>query len=467
MRLLEAVGCVLALILVSDAYFDCRRRGMSCNTGTCNINTGNCNCLDNTSGKDCGQGPETTGCVGDCQNDGTCTDISGSPSCYCNETFTGPLCELRRSQVECSGENMTITIRPYTGFVGAVYIRNQANTADCEFEQKTDAQSTYYEQVFNLREGCSAIVKNDTPGEDDVTFQREVIVQYNPNLETRLDQIITVSCEHIAANTSDLESTMPSVDVDQRTNLTRDETKSVYEPVEFEIQERSGGKVSPPIFIGRELRLFFSLKDTAVFKTLNVESCMAVNGRSGSDRKTQNLVQNSCPTIESIDVLRGPLARNTDQSAVVINFDAFKFVDSNDLEFECKVRTCKEGDTRCEAETCFGTDTGFGRRKRDTDVGRMQEEETVVRSRITVIDPHSSQIMTGSVSDSKECIQRTDIILTIAMLAAAVFILFIVTFCLALKALRSRREKSVDSDTDSTTSSGGTRLRIPRVRSVF
>ncbi|XP_046574911.1 EGF-like domain-containing protein 2 [Haliotis rubra] len=467
MRFAAVVGCVLALVLVSDAYFDCRRRGMSCNGGACDPITGSCICINNSTAKDCGLGPETTGCVGECQNDGTCTDILGPPSCYCNETFTGPLCELRRSQVECSGENMTITIRPYTGFVGRVYIRDQANNDQCAFEEKTDEATPYYQQIYNLREDCSAIVKNDTPGVGDVTFQREVIVQYNPNLETRIDQIITISCEHIAANTSDLDSTMPSVDVDQRTNLTRDDTKSVYEPVEFEIQERTGGKVTPPVFIGRELRLFFSLKDTAVFKTLNVESCMAVNGLTGSNRKTQNLVQNSCPTIESFEVLRGPPARNSDQTAVVINFDAFKFVDSHELEFECKIRTCKEGDTRCEPETCFGAETGFGRKKRDTGSRMLDDDETVMRRRITVIDPHSSQIITGSPNKSKECIQRIEIIVTIAILAAAVFILFIVTLCLALRALRSRAKTSASSDTDSTTSSDGTRLRIPRVRSVF
>ncbi|XP_041372220.1 EGF-like domain-containing protein 2 [Gigantopelta aegis] len=465
---------MLLLLRAVDGYFDCRRQGMSCVAGGCNLVDGNCACPIGINGTDCGLNISeinATACDPSCEHGGTCLAQTTGNQCYCPEVYTGKTCEKRRAMVECTGANMTITVYPYTGFHGLVYVHEQQQDATCDFDTLQDSDgANFFEKTFDLETGCGAIVKNNTPKADDRTFEREIIIQYNPNMQTALDQFLNISCVHKAKELTTLSSNVENLLIENRGNLSRDNTSSEYTPVALEIQNIDGTPVHGAVYVGRPLRLYFFLTDLAVYDNLRVEDCVAKNGLAGSEMKNETLVKDSCRQPRANQILRGEMEQDA-KKGVIIKFDVFKFVDTNIIEFECKVRVCKSTDTRCDPKTCNGELNGLGRRKRETPSGK--KDHVVVKDSLYVTDVmRSSSTQSVSPPRAHECLQISEILSVIIILSSAVIILMCATCCLTLVLVRRKTHQKTKSsastsqmDVSSTSTSGSSgHMRLPRIR---
>ncbi|XP_050405822.2 EGF-like domain-containing protein 2 [Patella vulgata] len=268
-----------------------------------------------------------------------------------------------------------------------------------------------------------------------------------------------------------------SVAVDQRANLTEDQTITTYEPVLFAVQDASGMAIAPPLYIGTPLRLYFPLADTRKYTSLLLLSCDALNGPDAPQPLRVRLVDDGCPTADGISVMKGGVVYDNIMPSAIVYFSIFRFSNSPVISFECNVKVCEPNDAACTPPQCNAQTGGVSRRRRSAISGGASAE-IVLKETLTVLDPSDRIVVPVVPSNdlpketvetvdqenqvhSEKCFQSEGIVVIIVILVVTVVLLLFVTMCLSVRFIKSKSQvKVIEAPTPMTAER---MIRIPRL----
>ncbi|XP_050405515.1 EGF-like domain-containing protein 2 [Patella vulgata] len=429
-------------ISAQNIYFNCRLQGHTClNGGTCNGNTGMCSCTPSHQGYDCGLAKDSivsTRCDPPCQN-GVCYAAEPQNKCYCSsDSYFGEACEQRRAQVACFGDRFNITIVPFPQFFGTVYIKDNRTDDACMFTQVTDPDTNLqsYKASLDFNSGCSIMEANNAPNPEQTTYSTEVTIGNSPVFETGYDFAVKAACIFSDADNQNVSA--GAVPVDERTNFPIDQTSTVYEPVKFTTQRANGMAITPPLYIGSPLKLYFTLLDLRKYTKFQVVNCDATNGLENNDEKRVRIIENGCPTTEGKGIFTSYIIYD-DIPSVCVYFDAFRFPNSPIVSFACDVNVCKPEDD------CAPSDCSVQARTRRSAVSNTTGKHFAVTGSVTVLTPKETDTGSEHPTDQQEleldkenCLQQQEIIVVVIMLAITVVFLLIVTLCFSLSFIKSK-----------------------------
>ncbi|KAK6181713.1 hypothetical protein SNE40_009515 [Patella caerulea] len=400
-----------------------------------------CSCTSGHTGYDCGLASDTilsTPCDPPCQN-GICYTASPQNKCYCSsDSYFGEACEQRRAQVSCFGDRFNITIVPFPPFFGAVYVKGNRTDDACMFTQVTDPDTNLlsYQASLEFNSGCSIMKVNNTPMPEETTYSTKVTIGNSPVFETGYDFAVKAAC--IFSDSDDQNVSVGVVPVDERTNFPKDETSTVYEPVKFTTRRANGMAITPPLYIGSPLKLFFTLTDLQKYSKFQVVNCDAVNGLENNNAMSVRIIENGCPTTAGASIFTSPIIYD-DIPSVSVYFDSFRFPNSPIVSFACDVNVCKPEDL------CTLPDCSVQTRSRRSADSNATGEHFSVKGSISVLAPKETETGGELPNDQRElevdnenCLQQQEIIVVVIMLAITVVFLLIVTLCFSLSFIKSK-----------------------------
>ncbi|GAB1609338.1 EGF-like domain-containing protein 2 isoform X2 [Argonauta hians] len=471
MYLLEYIQPLLMMTLIYSQRvdFDCRRWGVSCaKNGRCLTNSNYCECSNNYTGHDCGLLPSSISpspnCGGlKCQNGGTCVTANETFYCYCSPSFYGDRCENSRVTVDCQSNQMAIKIAPFGQFTGKIFVKDFEDNPNCSFNNYGDA----WELNLDYFSGCGAGVEgqtvfSDIPKIGDVSFKREIVVLYNQDIMNSFDELHTVSCQHNLKMVIDPMSMTSNVVEDS--NLTKTDTKNIYNPIGFEIKDTNGDPLQKAVFVGDKVQLTFILWDNEVFNDFHVSDCEAFE--AGGGHGSIKLIENSCVNKNAFSVIAGDLKKDgATPMTISLLIRAFRFVKSPAVSFRCNVIGCKPGDDSCSAMTCSDNNNAFGRKRRD--VGGVpielldgKDQQKTLSKTLYVRELSIQNMSTMTAPD--DCLAKNEFITMITCLGAVVLVLLILCGVLVYLVRRKRSDKDYNGEPPHK-SMGIVDFKIPRV----
>ncbi|XP_014769934.1 EGF-like domain-containing protein 2 isoform X1 [Octopus bimaculoides] len=488
MYLLEYIQPLLMMTLIysQKVDFDCRRWGVSCaKNGRCLTTSNYCECSNNYTGHDCGlltfsaHEPHmlmsekswsssispSPNCGGlKCQNGGTCVTANETFYCYCSPSFYGDRCESSRVAVDCQSTQMSIKIAPFGQFTGKIFVKDFEDNPNCSFNNMGDV----WELNLDYFSGCGAGIEgqtvfSDIPKIGDVSFKREIVVLYNQDIMNSFDELHTVSCQHNLKMVIDPMSMTSNVVEDS--NLTKTDTKNIYNPIGFEIKDTNGDPLKKAVFVGDKVQLTFILWDNEVFNDFHVSDCEAFE--AGGGHSSIKLIENSCVNKNAFSVIAGDLKKDgAIPMTISLLIRAFRFVKSPAVSFRCNVIGCKPDDDTCSSLSCRDNSNAFGRKRRDVggvsgaiEVTDGKEQKTL--SKTLYVRELSIQNM-STMTPPEDCLAKNEFITMITCLGAVVLVLLILCGVLIYLVRRKRTEKDYNGEVPQK-SMGIVDFKIPRV----
>ncbi|XP_046327157.2 EGF-like domain-containing protein 2 [Haliotis rufescens] len=440
---------LLILKLISaDASFNCLRPNQEClNNGTCLV-TGSCSCQPTHEGFDCGLDKAEKG-AGGCGSSSPCTvgnsdcyDDGSGMKCYCYSDYYGLKCQEERIQILCTEDHMVIGFNPYNSnnYSGMTYIEGKADSPVCQDKLISGVNASIYIpnnwagrylDVEHSSVVCGAItpVRNDTRME----YTRKLVVQYNKDFLTALDERFSITCFLPIANIS-ISNSISKVNtgnINLKTVVREDAIKPVvlYIFADGELVE-----VNTPIEVGSDLLLYFNI--AGEYKSMRILSGEANNMQTNGSRSLR-LIENSCIHADAFSVIKKApyLDTKNDSTLIAFKLTAFKFVGSSSVSFRFSIKVCVSiNKADCEPVDCApGKANGFGRKKRNA------PDETTVEGVIKIRNP----TLITERGDDGYCTLPDEVIATLIAMAVVIFILMVMsTALLAKSVIRHRRSRS-------------------------
>ncbi|CAH1795781.1 unnamed protein product [Owenia fusiformis] len=270
------------------------------------------------------------------------------------------------------------------------------------------------------------------------TFQIEVTEVDNIDLITvdgTKTSIFNISCAAPEANKDGgivKNVTTEIAKVDGSVNATKVDKVDVKlgEPNATMIITREGENVNDQdVTINTELSLEITVTDPSDFNVFP-ETCYAINGA-----KSVSLLTKGCPNIPNVF----PGFKN-DANKVIAKFKAFRVRNSettgdssNGVTFFCSVRICgkSDGSDQCKLATC----TGKARLRRSSSYNSGDSSQEDLLTFIRVVDPNQESKNVGNV-----CMQQTNFIVLVVVLALLFLVTFTISLVLACKTRKTQHQ---------------------------
>ncbi|XP_067682047.1 EGF-like domain-containing protein 2 [Haliotis asinina] len=438
---------LLILKLISaDASYNCLRPNQPClNNGTCS-DSGSCSCPSTHEGFDCGLDKAMKG-AGDCPTaspcilgQGDCYDDGSGTKCYCYSNFYGLKCEEERIQILCTEDHMVIGINPYNNdnYSGMAYIEGKANSAQCRDNLISSVNASNhipknwkgrYIDVEHSNVVCGAItpVQNDTRME----YTRKVVIQYNMDFLTTLDERFSITCFLPISNIS-ISNTISKVNTGNMNLKTVVREDAIKPVVLYIFADGEMVEVNSAIEVGSDLDLYFNI--AGEYKSMRILSGEANNMLTNGSR-TLKLIENSCVHPDAYSVVKkGPhLDTQNDSSLIILKLMAFKFVGSDSVSFRFSIKVCVAvNKADCDPVDCAaGKGKGYGRKKRNA------PDETTVEGVIKIRNP----TLITERGDNKDCSLPGEVIATLTAMAVVIVILMLMSSIMLVRSVVHRRCK--------------------------
>ncbi|XP_041372223.1 EGF-like domain-containing protein 2 isoform X2 [Gigantopelta aegis] len=455
------------------AAFDCKRNGQDCGKGNCKTD-GTCDCTNiaDTEGYNCGivKAQKTPGdprCS--CTTDGVCVKLDGqSTTCTCTENFYGSDCSLKRVDVKCMGRKMYLNMNTAGTFGGIAFMKDHRTTQGCEFVSSAAARQTDTNIPATLK-GLVLILDLDnttcgnlTVADNSKEYEAKFYINYNKEFVTSTDEIITAKCVFNDTNTAEGKITGIKVtdDLYKGGSVTGN-----YDPVVFELKQDSGVAIpAEGLKIGTPLVFTFNIPEKSGFTTLLVKSIKATDTNTKNPSQLQIIV-NGCPMKLGSTVIAEPFKLDSTKRTFSGEISLFKFIESTDILFISEVLVC---DSTTEAQcaiNCTVTAAATTTTVPATAPARKRRaaesvKELTITKTVTISDGSDS----NSKQDTNEpvmedCLQRTEVWVTIVTVSAFLVALLIVCLVLVCRMLTSPKKTKLMSYQNDVANSS---LSIPR-----
>lgn len=283
------------------------------------------------------------------------------------EATTHELTSCYNVTIDCRATDMIVRVKTNRIFSGKLYAKERPNscvtdvTKGLEFELKLGYQDL----------GCD--VKQEAPGK----FFSEVVIQHHDQIVTSQDVGLALRCSYQLQNYT-LQSGL-DLSVASRVPTIAEESAVVPAPtVVMKIAARDGGDIFTAQ-VGDPLSLLFQIQEQNSPYSIFVRELIATDGVDNNEILL--IDERGCPTDQEI---MGPInAYNGSQKVLRAPFDAFKFPNSDVVQFKALVTPCLPvcEPVECDVQDYLGYQRkieSLGRRKRrDTSDKNMLVAQTI------------------------------------------------------------------------------------------
>jgi len=381
--LLFAAVLTFAAATENIGHFHCGRSGQECdNGGTCNATMGTCSsCSGNAVGYDCGfdsTGKTSTCDTSPCENGGTCWWTGSAPySCQCPPDYFGDNCENNRVQVECNGENITVSYYPQSqsAFDGIAFLGFEQDNQAC----RLNVSGTYFTGTFDKANDCDSI--NDISTSDrNATYTKTLNIYFNNQFFDDNDLALNVTC--IYRDNATVTSNATGV-IGQGQEI--DEIETAYEPARLSVRDSNLAELAGPVTLGERVKLYNYLDDSNLYTSLLVEDCTATDP---DNSKTVTIITGGCPTEKAKKLFFSTATVvSSPKDGISHDIKIFKLdANTTTLTFTCNVLMCRaSASATCAVPSC--TFTPMTRRKRQASSEEDDTKEQSVQAIVFIEEP--------------------------------------------------------------------------------
>lgn len=271
------------------------------------------------------------------------------------EATTHELTSCYNVTIDCRATDMIVRVKTNRIFSGKLYAKERPNscvtdvTKGLEFELKLGYQDL----------GCD--VKQEGPGK----FFSEVVIQHHDQIVTSQDVGLALRCSYQLQNYT-LQSGL-DLSVASRVPTIAEESAVVPAPtVVMKIASRDGGDIFTAQ-VGDPLSLLFQIQEQNSPYSIFVRELIATDGVDSNEILL--IDERGCPTDQEI---MGPInALNGTSKTLRAPFDAFKFPNSDVVQFKALVTPCLP---TCEPVQCDVQDY-LGYQRKIESLGRRKRRE--------------------------------------------------------------------------------------------
>ncbi|XP_041362570.1 EGF-like domain-containing protein 2 isoform X2 [Gigantopelta aegis] len=415
----DGTATIMQSCPATSGSYNCKRTGQDCaNGGTCQ-DDGTCDCDSSFIGPDCrvaaavtqnANPPCTSSDTCGPPNNGVCGKSSNNDvMCVCNagwdaQSQTDPKCTSGRYKVVCSHDRMIININPYGTFTGQIYVWNKP---DCTITDNYDTLSPSQTQFVGGK--VREILHNDvtcgsvTPvSENGVTkYTRDVLVLYNQDYVSSLDEVLTVEC------TVDENNNVFSYGIDtnalDKSHLTNSKAANELQPVSIEVMV-DGIPLTAGNSVNVGQTLSFTLSVGSGLSTLLLYG-VRIDNAMDSDNQFLDLLENGCKSVTRGSDIWVSLPQDVDgPNKVKFEVKVFVFTKSSTLKVTFTTRVCASvSDALCTRIPCSGSQSS-GRKKRLA--GEIKNQTTILEKTFHVAYPSTSgerDTLTDKTSGKEVC----------------------------------------------------------------
>ncbi|GFO00455.1 immunoglobulin-like repeats containing protein domain, partial [Plakobranchus ocellatus] len=226
----------------------------------------------------------------------------------------------------------------------------------------------YYLELDNTNVACGdAAVENVAAAGSNpayTLYKRQFYIQYNPNYQASLDQLVTSSCRETEGATT-VYIGIGEVDNADDGNFNQVNVQNDVGLVGLQLLDASqSNPITGAIPLGTEVVLKFELGSGNDYTSLWLSGCSANNSLPGSDgdfKEVDLIDSNGCPASGATGLFKNfpskPQVAAGQAQVVMMSIGAFRFMGaSSEVAFTCGLTLCKAGEeSNCaEPSECAG-----------------------------------------------------------------------------------------------------------------
>ncbi|XP_014294289.1 cuticlin-6 [Halyomorpha halys] len=329
-----------------------------------------------------------------------------------NEVYPPQVTSLN---VLCQKDKMTVDIEFSSTFNGIIYSKDHYTSPECRYVV-TDSQSSRYRFTVQLN-SCGTQFVNEFDKGGQAYLENVLVIQNEPGILEIWDSVRSVRClwegSIRQSVTSGLSVVTPSTELVTFSGDTA--------TARLEIQTGRGpfANAEPkPANIGDMMTLVVKVEGDPDHQ-IRVGRCMA----NGGGQELQLSDDAGCPLrpklMSAFEYTRSP---DTNSAIAFSYFRAFKFPDSNELNFDCNVELCKKPCVPCQEN---GLHHQWTNRNKRSFENNSSEQNNVfsVKNSLWMMVPQPK------VTDSKVCVTTS----TFYMCSFAMLLLMMSTITVSLR----------------------------------
>lgn len=298
--------------------------------------------------------------------------------------------------IDCRATDMVVRVKTNRIFSGKVYAKERPNSCVTDVSKGLEFELTLGYQDLN----CD--VKQEAAGK----FFSEVVIQHHDQIVTSQDVGLALRCSYQLQNyslTSGLDLAVAS-----RVPTVAEESTVVPPPTVFmKIVAREGGDTNAAQ-VGDPLSLLFEIQESNSPYGIFVRQLIATDGIDNSEILL--IDDRGCPTDQDI---MGPVnVFNATTRALSAPFDAFKFPNSDVVQFKALVTPClpKCEPVQCDVQDYLGYQRqidSMGRRRRrvrrDVEAEDLLVVQTIrIADKFQVPEPAADPVADGTVTSNSD-----------------------------------------------------------------
>ncbi|XP_065203536.1 neurogenic locus notch homolog protein 1-like [Planococcus citri] len=349
-------------------------------------------------------------CAGQiCGVNAYCNATNHQPVCKCPPNYQGNPeieCDLPKPKItpKCLSDGIQIEMEvtePY--FNGIMYVKGHSNEEECSRLISVHQNASSHTEVFKVPFGSCGLIHTN----NQANFI--LVLQNHPKLATFKTQAYHIKCAYGASEKNFSVGYHVSV-----TSTAGTIANQGPAPICVMKVVTSTGQETQSAEIGEDLILQVDVQPSNVYGGF-ARSCKAKSPNQEDYNVTDEY---GCATDPSIF---SEWEYNKDTHLLTAKFSAFKFPNSDDLTFQCKIRVCLG---QCQPVNCGGYNA-FGRRRKrqisdgiDIDIlhkGQIQEEKIIESNAIVAVEklniPIKAERQTAPSNDV--CISMIGLIISI------------------------------------------------------
>ncbi|XP_064595799.1 EGF-like domain-containing protein 1 [Liolophura sinensis] len=415
--------------------FNCNRARLGCfSAGICNPN-GTCTCnIDPEGGYDCNlpSNPQSCTIPNTCNGKGTCYNLNGVDTCYCEPGYVGADCDRARGYVECSDGSMSIEIYPQrlgSVFRGRLTVQEVgSNTPLTNGACVVDVSESGWNSAANRFRSPYSTVDSDinpcrnglhvTTTADGVEACYNIRLWYNPLVQTYVDEVFTMCCNE-NTNINDGQATVGSGNENDRGAKINGSIEIVSGTL---VHTGSGNVVQTgdTLSVGDQISFVVDIVEASSrYSVVRVNKCTANPGNIA-------LVTNRCRDPDALGLVT---QLRQEGSAIYVDMRAWNPQGINQITIACDTEACVDEITCGAATQCPGDSSfNYGRRKRQANQTSADRETFTKTATYSITIPFSVK----SCPAQEPCPVSADVNNVFIPVAVVFAVLLVLTFGISI-----------------------------------